>query len=187
MTPTHVLEQEHERILVLLTVLDRLAREVREGARPLEAIAECLDLLRSFADGAHHGKEEQHLFPALERAGMPRQAGPVAVMLMEHDMGRGELAALRDALADLQRGQDGAAMSLSRAAARYVSLLRDHIDKENMVLFRMACDLLQADAADALNRAYPEVDQQALGEGGYARALARIDQLAASVLGPATV
>lgn len=187
MTPTHVLEQEHERILVLLSVLERLARDVREGARPLEAIAECLDLLRSFADGAHHGKEEQHLFPALERAGMPRQAGPVAVMLMEHDMGRGELAALRDALADLEKGADDAAARFSRAAARYVPLLRDHIEKENLVLFPMACDLIQPDAADALARVYPEADAQALGPGGYARALARIDQLAATVLGQATV
>lgn len=187
MTPTSLLDREHRHIERVLGALDRLTRRLADGERPVEGLAEALELLRVYADRAHHGKEEQHLFPALERAGMPRQAGPVAVMLMEHDMGRGELAALRDALADLQRGQDGAAMSLSRAAARYVSLLRDHIDKENMVLFPMACDLLQADAADALNRAYPGVDQQALGEGGYARALARIDQLAASVLGSATV
>jgi hemerythrin-like domain-containing protein len=183
MTPTHVLEQEHERILVLLSILERLARGVREGARPLEAITECLDLLRSFADGAHHGKEEQHLFPALERAGMPREAGPVAVMLMEHDLGRGELAALRDALAGLQEGVEDAPVRFSRAAARYVPLLRDHIEKENLVLFRMACDLIPPSDVALLERAYAEVDAQALGPGGYARALARVDQLASSVLG----
>lgn len=187
MTPTHVLEQEHERILVLLSVLERLARDLRGDARPIDQVAECVELLKTFADAAHHGKEELHLFPALERAGMPRQAGPVAVMLMEHDMGRGELAAMSDGLKDLRGGDAAAAQRLASAASRYVTLMRDHIDKENMVLFRMACDLLPATAVDELTRAYADVNTQVLGEGGHARAEARIDALAAALLGPATV
>ncbi|MCO5168620.1 MAG: hemerythrin domain-containing protein [Planctomycetes bacterium] len=187
MTPTHVLEDEHERILVLLLVLDRLARHVRDGERPFDRLAECLDLLRTFADGAHHGKEERHLFPALEAAGLPRHAGPIGVMLREHDLGRGELATMAAALDGLRSDEAGAAVRLSRAAASYTGLLRDHIEKENLVLFRMARELLPADAAEALTAAYPGVDDEVLGPGGYARALARIDRLEEEVLGRAVV
>ncbi|MCW8140271.1 MAG: hemerythrin domain-containing protein [Planctomycetota bacterium] len=187
MTPTHVLEEEHERILVLLLVLDRLARQVREGERPFDRIAECLELLRTFADDAHHGKEERHLFPALEQVGLPRHAGPIGVMLREHDLGRAELSTMAAALDDLRRDEAGAAVRLSRAAASYTGLLRDHIDKENLVLFRMARELLAVGAAEALAAAYAGVDEEALGPGGYARALARIDRLEQEVLGPATV
>lgn len=179
MTPTKRLEQEHEQILALLTVLEHLARRVRDDERPLREIEECLHLLRSFADIAHHGKEERHLFPALNEQGLPRRSGPVAIMLLEHDAGRSELADLAAALIELGCGVAEGAGRFARAAARYTGLLRDHIEKENDVLFPIACELVPAET-ERLEREYAAVDLDVFGEGGYAKTLERIAQLVAS-------
>lgn len=182
MTPTQRLEQEHEKILLLLSVLERLARRVTAGEKPLEQIDQTLDLLRTFADGAHHGKEERHLFPALHGVGLPQYAGPVAVMLLEHDAGRNEIADMADGLFELRCGVEAGAGRFARAASRYCTLLSEHIMKENEVLFPMACELLPPEAAETLTGDYADVDRETFGEGGYAKAVARIDALAAAVL-----
>jgi hemerythrin-like domain-containing protein len=36
----------------------------------------------------HHGKEEEILFPLLEKKGIPADGGPLGVMLMEHGRAR---------------------------------------------------------------------------------------------------
>jgi hemerythrin-like domain-containing protein len=186
-SPTQRLEQEHRKVLLLVSVLERLARRVARGERPLEPLDRTLGLLRTFADGAHHGKEERHLFPALVDVGLPAYTGPVACMLAEHDAGRGELGAMLDALFELRCGVDGASGRLTRAASRYVALLREHIAKEDEVLFPIARELLPPGAAAALAAGYADVDLRTYGPGGYARALERIDALAAEVLEPEAV
>lgn len=180
MTPTRRLEQEHEQILGLLGVLGHLARRVLHGERPLDEVQECIDLLRTFADEAHHGKEERHLFPALNETGLPRRSGPVAIMLLEHDAGRSELTDMASALIELGCGVEEGAGRFSRAVSRYTNLLRDHIEKENDVLFPIACELLPPDSAATLEAGYAAVDQEVFGAGGYAEALARIARLVAS-------
>lgn len=186
MTPTYRLELEHQRILDLLTVLDCLAERIRNGERPLEQLAETLVLLQGFADVAHHGKEELHLFPALNRAGLPREGGPVAVMLLEHDAGRGDLDKMAAGLGELRRGVSSGVARLVEAAAEYSQLLRAHIAKENQVLFPIVCRLLPPDAGATLEPHYDAVDDETIGPGGYARVLARIDALVEAVVGAAT-
>jgi hemerythrin-like domain-containing protein len=59
--------------------------------RVLKSMWATIPLLKSgktIPDVCHHGKEENSLFPELEKKGMPRNAGPIAVMLMEHEMTR---------------------------------------------------------------------------------------------------
>jgi hemerythrin-like domain-containing protein len=36
-----------------------------------------LVFLKEFADRCHHGKEEDFLFPALEKAGIKKEGGPI--------------------------------------------------------------------------------------------------------------
>ncbi len=146
-TATQTLRDEHVLILRALDVLEAAL----ERATPLSPgwWAQLLTWLRAFADQNHHAKEETGLFPALERAGVPREGGPIATMLAEHDEGRA-----------LIRAMDGAPDEAARAAAarRYVSLLRAHIAKENDVLFPMADAVLDDDGQRDLARAFEAAD-----------------------------
>ncbi|MGE5781951.1 MAG: hemerythrin domain-containing protein [Nitrososphaerales archaeon] len=44
-----------------------------------------MDFLKNFTNICHHGKEEETLFPSLEKNGMARESGPIARMLFEHE------------------------------------------------------------------------------------------------------
>ena len=147
--------EEHEIILRGLGVLNALADRASLGAEvPAKAVGDTLDFLTQFADIHHHHKEEEILFPALEEAGFPRDAGPVGVMLHEHIQGRGLIRALR-AAAPEAAGDAGARAHFADTARAYTALLSAHIDKENQIIFPMAD---RAIAGEAQRRVEEEFD-----------------------------
>lgn len=166
---TEVLRQEHEAILQMLDAMDAASERLVDGRAPApEALEDLCEFFRTFADRCHHAKEEGVLFPALEARGIPRQGGPVGVMLLEHDLGRRHVAALREAAAAHRAGKLAAVELWRSAAADYGALLRDHIDKENEVLFPMAEEVLGADELGAMAADFERVERD-VGEGVHAR------------------
>jgi hemerythrin-like domain-containing protein len=76
-TPTDVLRDEHVVILRALDALERAAaRLMGGGAVPESWWDEIGDWLRDFADRNHHAKEEQSLFPAMVKFGVPSEGDP---------------------------------------------------------------------------------------------------------------
>ena len=143
MDVTQVLLEEHRWIERALGVLDEIAaRSHASGDLDTSAAADAVNFFRSFADRRHHAKEEDHLFPALEPHGLGATAGPVACMLSEHDRARAEIRAMGEAIAAVENGDDEALQDFLRSASRYAFLLRDHIAKEDGVLFPLAESVL---------------------------------------------
>ena len=81
-------------------------------------------------------KEEQVLFPALEKKGIPNEGGPIGMMLMEHTAKRDYLVKMRE---DLQENNN---IKLKENTQAMISLLRDHIYKEDNILYPCAQDTL---------------------------------------------
>jgi hemerythrin-like domain-containing protein len=155
---TRVLREEHEWILEVAGALQRiLEAEAATGALDLDAAEKSVRFIRLFADACHHGKEEELLFPALEEVGMPRHAGPIAVMLEDHRRGREYAGQMARALADAREGDEVAVRSFVNAAYGYIQLIRSHILKENNVLFNMADEMVGAEACQRLCVAYDGV------------------------------
>ena len=76
-TATKVLRHEHEAILKILDVTEKVANRLERGeAVRQEVLANLQEFFRLFADQCHHGKEEDLLFPLLEQKGIPRTGGP---------------------------------------------------------------------------------------------------------------
>jgi len=162
--PVDVLSREHQTILVVLGVMDAEQHRLVDGAlvrRPFWAAV--LEFLEHYADRCHHGKEEQLLFVELERAGLPAEHGPTACMRKEHEIGRQS----RQAMVAAVREGDGAA--LATAAGGYVELLREHIAKEDQVLFPMAKSVLDQAAVARLRRGFARVDHHDLGAGSHGK------------------
>ena len=87
-TATNTLRDEHKAILKMLDVSEEVARRIKNGAAVApETFSGLLEFFRTFADRCHHGKEEDCLFPLLEQKGLPREGGPIGVMLHEHGQG----------------------------------------------------------------------------------------------------
>ncbi|MBI4587813.1 MAG: hemerythrin domain-containing protein [Candidatus Rokubacteria bacterium] len=165
---TAMLRHEHEVILRALTLLERVGQGLEAGP-PVDraALTWLIDFFRTFADRCHHGKEEQHLFPALERHGVPREGGPLGVMLQEHEDGRAFLRATT-------QGDDRAR---AEAVRGYVALLRAHIDKENEILFPIAEQVLAEEEQRVLAQAFEAVEQVVVGPGIHERLLAKLAEL----------
>ena len=82
---TQNLENDHVHILLLIDVMVEMIKLPEPKVSDLEEVVE---LIRKFADGLHHAKEENLLFPLMAEKGFSLEQGPVAVMLMEHEQGR---------------------------------------------------------------------------------------------------
>ncbi len=146
--PTDVLRDEHDTILGALDVLEAAATRVERGtALPDTWWPDIVAWLRGFADRNHHAKEEQSLFPALVKAGIPKEGGPVGVMLAEHEEGR----------AFIRRMELGDPRERVDAARGYARLLRAHIAKENDVLFQLADAVLEEPVQQGLAREFETV------------------------------
>lgn len=169
-TPTARLRHEHEIILKALGLLERLGQRVAHGESVNPPTREWLsDFFVTFVDRCHHGKEEQHLFPALERHGLPRDGGPIGVMLLEHEEGRGLLRVMR------QRDEG----KIAETIREYGRLLRAHIDKENHILFPLAEQVVPGQEQQLLMQAFDAVEEVVVGRGIHERLLTELGRLEA--------
>ncbi len=168
MKATQELIAEHNAVLVALQILEKVeaALEAKRDQAP-EHLGQLVEFLKGFVDRCHHGKEEDVLFPELERRGVRRDGGPIGVMLMEHEIGRGHVRAISDGLDQLRRGEAGAVTAIREHASAYRELLRSHIHKENNVLFPMADRFVPDDVAETLAEKFEEIERDRVGEGKH--------------------
>ena len=178
MKPTEELSKEHEAILRMIGILAQVADRLETGA-PVEPndLDQAVEFIRVFADQCHHGKEEGHLVPALEKAGLARAGGPIGVMLAEHTAGRVHVGTMARAIPGLRAGDEHAAAAFATGARRYGDLLTQHIAKEDRVLFPMADARLSPEEQEALAKSFAAVEETVVGGGRheeYCRLLERL-------------
>jgi hemerythrin-like domain-containing protein len=148
-TATQNLENDHVSILKLIDVMNIMVKLPDANVSHLEEVVE---LIRKFADGLHHAKEENLLFPLMAEKGFSMQQGPIAVMLMDHEQGRAFVRGMADQIQFYKVGQLNALNLVYANMNGYSELLSNHIAKENNILFRMA------------DNAFTTVDQHSLME-----------------------
>ncbi len=134
-TATQNLENDHVSILKLIDMMNRMVQLPEANVSHLEEVVE---LIRKFADGLHHAKEENLLFPLMADKGFSIQQGPIAVMLMDHEQGRAFVCGMADQIQFYKSGQLSALNLVYANMNGYSELLKNHIAKENNILFRMA-------------------------------------------------
>ncbi|HEY5270891.1 MAG TPA: hemerythrin domain-containing protein [Anaerolineales bacterium] len=157
------LMNEHVAILSAIQILERMIATI-EKATSVETkdIQDFIGFLKEFADKCHHGKEEGLLFPAMIGAGVPDRGGPIGVMLAEHAQGRKLIRDMEESIStDVDR------MRLAQAAREYANLLRNHIKKENTVLFPLAESVLTETQLEKLYEGFEEHEEKVIGQGRH--------------------
>ena len=136
--PINVLIEEHRVIEKVLAAFEARLSDLPEGRFAPDFFEQALDFFRDFADACHHGKEEAQLFPVMEQRGVARDGGPIGCMMHEHDFGRSCLKSVRTNLPAAAEGDQRAREAMRDAGLAYVNMLREHIFKEDNILFQMA-------------------------------------------------
>ena len=159
------LMDEHESVRTVLEILDQIAED--PAAVDTGHMDGIIDFLKNFVDRCHHGKEEDLLFPALQAKGVKKEGGPIGVMLEEHRQGRELIKAMTFALEKMKKGDAGAADDLVKEIRNYAGLLDGHIEKENMILFPMADDLLTEAESEGLSAGFDKLEEERIGPGKH--------------------
>lgn len=133
---------EHTAIRGSLDALETIANKLAKNPENRDALLLEMSKLGVQLVGAepHHQREEEVLFPVLSQRGL---AGPPSVMAHEHI----EIRRLKHIMADkpsLHMGNEGLPLKpIVDAALVLVSTLRQHIDKENRILYPMSIQVIQ--------------------------------------------
>ncbi len=169
----HTMVAEHDAILEFLDRLRQTNEAIQkmdayDGTRPeFAALGELAEHL--LGAEAHHQREEQVLFPAIEARGV---SGPPQVMRMEHEQMRERKQELKT-LADNVGNMDFAAFKerLGQAVEFLVPVLGDHIAKENNILYPAAKQVIGEQEWDGLRQQCDQIGYCCFtpGESGDSR------------------
>ncbi|OFX35572.1 MAG: hypothetical protein A2X08_12780 [Bacteroidetes bacterium GWA2_32_17] len=134
------LVNDHKLIVSLLDVIDKIDNSKNYEKDYFEKI---IYVIKNFADKFHHGKEEEILYPyVVEHKGFSKENGPVAIMFIEHDEGRGYVKKASDELNKANSINKDVIISNLKL---YSDLLRGHIYKEDNILFPMIDNVITDD------------------------------------------
>ncbi|MBI3193659.1 MAG: hemerythrin domain-containing protein [Ignavibacteriae bacterium] len=148
--PIEILIKEHEEGTHYLQQLHIASMYISQSGFSFDAFMKLGEAIR-FIDNelrTHNEKEEQYLFPLLER----HVGNPVRTMLEEHRELWKLFARIRQCVEDIEEGRIYATTvkELVVASDQLYELLLNHINKENEVLFPMAKAMLTQEEYEQL-------------------------------------
>ncbi len=162
-TSSQDLMHEHKAILIALNVVEKMWQDVQNNNKETSYrdIEEIIGFLKVFADKCHHGKEEDFLFPALEKVGVKNENGPIGLMLAQHRQGREFIKQMQKSIENKVINKD----KFVDSASSYVNLLRNHIEKEDTNLFPLSDIKLSASTQLELLKDFEKLEKDVIGEG----------------------
>jgi hemerythrin-like domain-containing protein len=170
------LMNDHVHILRLTYVMQVMAQQ---KSKDVEHFKSVVSLIRNFADGVHHIKEEKLYFPMMVTKGFSTEQGPVAVMLNDHEQGRMYVKGMVEGISLASKGLGTAFDDIYRHMFGYAELLQGHISKENNILFRMADDAFDDQDQEILVAEFAQAEDATESEFKFASATSKIAKLAA--------
>ncbi len=154
---TKELVDEHKLIKKMISVLENAVKRFKEN-NDLDILIfeKAIDFIPNYADKFHHAKEEDILFKEMLNKNMPKEDGPIQAMLIEHEQGRDFVKGMKKSIDELNKSkdnkkkeeknrkdedkikQDEIKQNLIKNAKGYIELLKEHIDKEDNILYPLA-------------------------------------------------
>jgi hemerythrin-like domain-containing protein len=166
MKATEILKEEHRAIRKMLDVIDKICENLSSNREvPVEDLEGVVEFIRTFADRCHHSKEEDILFIALEDSGVPREGGPVGVMLMEHQQGRAYVKGMAEGISALKNGEESGKKMFIENVLTYRELLDQHIYKEDNILYQIAEIHIPGERLHKMVDEFEEAEKVKVGEG----------------------
>ena len=129
---------EHEHILTILDELQILGEQLSEQnhSKIKKLLPQINQLsIKLISVEPHHQREEKILFPAMEEKGV---TGPTQCMCMDHEVMREMKHALKNETEKSKSDWPVQVEKVPQLISELCKILRQHIDKENNILYPMA-------------------------------------------------
>ncbi|MEW5908973.1 MAG: hemerythrin domain-containing protein, partial [Thermodesulfobacteriota bacterium] len=167
---------EHELIERSMAVLKGCLDTVETGRYDSIQMSRSIDFLLEIGDKIHNKKEEDFLFPLMQKRGIPSSGGPISVMLQEHQAERELLSKMLKELPGLSSASSSAKSGFKARGIEYLQIRANHIWKENDVLYPIGRKVFQdQDNIDLLN-AFRNLDQALYGPEARTRYLKMVEE-----------
>lgn len=179
-SPGEDLMREHGVLNRVLLVYEECARRIEAGRdlKP-EPLAAAATLVRTFIEGYHERLEEEHLFPRYRAAG--RLVGLVDVLTAQHEAGRHVTLRIENlATARALRDPDDS-RALVDGIREFIRMYRPHEAREDTVLFPELHRIVSRNEYDALGEEFERIEHLELGQEGFERAVARVEEIERSL------
>ncbi len=140
-----------------MDVVDALEKKcsiIKNGGEiGIDFFEKVIDFIKNYADKFHHAKEEDILFKELCKDSVQGNlhCNPVEQMLYEHNIGRNFVKGMKDGLIEKDKRK------LVENSLGYVQLIREHIFKEDNILYPMADGVIDLKTQDIMLSKFEDV------------------------------
>jgi hemerythrin-like domain-containing protein len=175
--PIERLQAEHAVIRQMIRVIDERRRKITDRSCVDPALLDAaVDFMRTYADLAHHGKEETILFERLaEKPMKPGHRKLMAELHAEHDAVRRKTTLLVAAKElHMQAGPD-AFRKIAQVMAELAQFYPAHLQKEEERFFGPAMGYFTDDEKAAMREAMQEFDRNLIQEK-YAKVVESLER-----------
>lgn len=153
--PIQILREEHQ---IILQKIGELRRILDKPAKNYDGheLSKLKDIVHHLIDAeSHHKREEEALFPELERKGI---TGPPRVMRMEHEELRAHKKALKELLESRKKLNYKDFLSKLKEHGSYiVQNLDSHIFKEDNILYTTALETIEEETWIKMKKKFDEI------------------------------
>lgn len=149
-----MLVDEHVKILAEIDSLEKECNKLSTGEEiDKNFFTKKIDFIKNYADKFHHAKEEDILFTELCKDSVEMHCNPIPQMLHEHDLGRAFVKGMEEGVAENDKDK------VIKNAIGYAELLREHIYKEDNILYPMADEALPEDAQEEMLKKFEAIKE----------------------------
>ena len=178
MDPKDTLREEHGTIMKMLAVLQKFfAKSMESKDGRVEDLETLIEFFEIYVDRYHHGKEEQHLFPALSLGRIPNVDSLIKSLVGDHYQARKEMEQVKSHAVACHSCSGGERNEFTEAAQRYVELVRKHIRKENSELLPLIEEEFSKVERLQMGEKFQDFEEAILGLGRLQNFLAGVRTL----------
>lgn len=137
--------REHHNILLVVEALEKDAHGLKNGqAFNVEFYLKFIDFQRNYVDKFHHVKEEEILFPFLEKNESTADKQEIILLVHQHLLTRAHVENIEKAL------EVNDYRIIAANAVDYCNMIREHIEREDKLYFPLVEKLLSDDAKKSI-------------------------------------
>ena len=145
----------------MIALLNRELTQMTEKTKvDVEFIMVAVDFIHTYADGTHHGKEEDILFRELSQ----EHKKTMNELVEEHVSGRKMVASLVNAIKGFEESNLGATQEITTFVKELVNFYPAHIEKEDKHFFYSSLENFSQQGQDDMLQEFWEFDRKLIHE-----------------------